>query len=372
MALGSVQVNALNLQQGEPTEVEKYFLFIGTGTVTNDDSIVYLNTESDLDVELGAGASVLKTNITAARLNAGANWNAVAYPLGAATWDEALDAVIDAHIVVEAVVICDPVANQAALLAMQAKAISLWASHAIRLFFIATTAAIDHLTQTWGQYVTALSGLTTGIVADRVTVAPQIFSDSVGVYAGRLSNSSIRVSDSPMRVATGALVGKAVSSFPVDSAGVVYNNAHAKALNDVRFSVPQTYHGYPGVYFSDGATLDTPTGDYAVIENLRVVDLIARKLYPILISMIANRSINSTPVSMQYATNKLMAPLFTAAKSVVFFGIPFPGDIKTPKDGDILLSWSTRTKLVCYLKVTPYEAPKAIEANIILDLSNPV
>jgi hypothetical protein len=372
MALGSVQINALNLAQGEPTEVENYFLYLGVGDGVASDQIIFLNTESNLDVELGTTDSELKRNIAAARLNAGQNWNCVAYELDSDSWQQALDKVLAAHIVVEAVVICTPVTTQAELLAMYTKAVSVWASYAIRLFFIATTAKIDPLEQTWAQYITALSSLTTGAVAERVTVAPQIYNDSVGVYAGRLSNKAQRVSDSPMRVASGALVGKAESGFPADELGVKFNNAHAKALNDLRFSVPQTYLGYPGVYFSDGATLDAPTGDYAVIENLRVVDSIARKLYPILISMIADRSINSTPVSMAWATNKLMQPLFTASKSIVFNNKPFPNDIKPPKDGDITLMWATRTKLIAYFKVTPYECPKAIEANIILDLSKPV
>lgn len=374
MALGSVTINALNQGQGEPTEVEGYFLFIGEGA-THQNQILHLSTDSNLDTELGSADSEIKRNVAAAKLNAGQNWHAVAVPVAdGAEWEAALDAVIAAHIVVEAVVVCTPIVNQADLTAMQVKAETVWTGFAIRLFFIAAAEAIDSTPstgQTWGQYVTALSALTNSVVAERVTVCPYIFTDSVGVYAGRLCNDKTRVSDSPMRVATGALVGKSLVNFPADKDGVVFSNAHAKALNDQRYTVPQTYHGYPGIYWADGTTLDAPTGDYSVIENLRVVDMIARKLYPILILMIADRSINSTPVSMAYATSKLMQPLRDSAKSLVFNSKPYPGDIKAPKDGDITLVWATRTKLITYLKVTPYEAPKQIEANIILDLSNP-
>ena len=60
MALGRVSVNNQNLGQGTATEVERLFLFIGPGA-KNIGQVIALNTESDLDVQLGIPASDLKT-----------------------------------------------------------------------------------------------------------------------------------------------------------------------------------------------------------------------------------------------------------------------------------------------------------------------
>ena len=82
MALGKVSVKNLNLGQGEVTAIERYFLFIGPST-KNIGKVLALNTDSDLDNELGIPASDLKTQITAARLNGGDRWACVAVPIGA-------------------------------------------------------------------------------------------------------------------------------------------------------------------------------------------------------------------------------------------------------------------------------------------------
>lgn len=58
------------------------------------------------------------------------------------------------------------------------------------------------------------------------------------------------------------------------------------------------------------------------------------------------------------------------ARSVKIGTTVFPGEIKPPKDGDIEIVWPTRDKVEIYLRVTPYNAPKEIEANVALDLSN--
>ncbi|MBN0084586.1 DUF2586 family protein, partial [Pseudomonas aeruginosa] len=52
MALGSVSVNNLNLGQGPVTAIERYFLFIGPAS-KNVGKFLALNTQSDLDVQLG-------------------------------------------------------------------------------------------------------------------------------------------------------------------------------------------------------------------------------------------------------------------------------------------------------------------------------
>ena len=375
MALGSVRVNALNLSQGPFPTVENYMLFIGEGA-TNVDSLLYLNTDSDLEIELGAADSEIKRQVVAAKANAGQNWGCLALPVAdGALWDAAVDLAMNEDVRVEAIVICTPVTAQGDLTAMQAKAITINSSYGRRLFFIAAAVAIDSTPVTgesWAEYVAALTPLTSGVAAKRVTVVPYIYDDAVGIYAGRLCNDQTSVADTPMRVATGALVGQDLSTLPTDKDGIRYNNAHAKALNDQRFSVPAFYADYPGVYWSDGQTLDVPAGDYQVIENLRVVDKAARMVRIVLISLIGDRRLNSSPIGTNWATNKLTRPLRQMSRSTVFQGIPFPAEIRPPQEGDVVIVWITRTQVEVFLSGRPFEIPKDAVANIVLDLSAPV
>lgn len=371
MAIPEIVVNALNLSQGEFPTVEKYLLFIGEGA-TNNDTILFLNTDSDLDVELGAADSEIKRNVEAAKLNAGQNWAAAVIPVAdGSLWDAAVDLAMNENVRVEGIVICTPVAAQADLTAMQAKAVEINAEYGRRVFFIAAADAINPATQTWAAYITAINDLTDGLSAFRVSVVPYIYNNAVGIYAGRLCNDQVSIADTPMRVRTGSLVGVDQSMLPVDSAGVRYSNAHAKALNDQRFSVPVMFADYEGVYWSDGQTLDAATGDFQVIENLRVVDKAARAVRLVLITLLGDRSFNSTPVGTAWATGKLMRPLREMSKSTVFQGIPFPAELKPPQEGDIAITWKTRTEVEIFMVARPFEIPKAITANIILDLSAP-
>jgi hypothetical protein len=372
--LGKVTVNALNLMQGEFPDIEKYFLFVGVGPA-HVGELVFLSTDSDLDVELGAAASDLKTQITAARLNAGQNWACVAAPVASGTdWEDAVDLAMNQDVRVEAVIICTPVTLQAEITALHAKAIEINTEFGRRLFFLAAGRAIDPTPSTgdtWNDYIADMNTLTDEVSAYRVGLVPQIFPDALGIYAGRLCNDQVSIADSPMRVRTGALVGRDASQLAVDNTGVRYNNAHALALLNARCTVPQLYADYPGVYWADGTMLDVTAGDYEVIENLRVVDKAARRVRIVLIGMIADRSFNASPIGTAYAKNKLMRPLMEMAKSYVFQGIPFPAEIKPPKDTDIGINWITRTQVEIYLTTRPFESPKEITANIILDLSAP-
>lgn len=371
MSLGNITVNALNLKQGPFPTVENYFLFIGVGA-TNTDTILYLNTDSDLDVELGATDSEIKRQIVAARANAGQNWACAAIPVAdGSLWDPAIDLAMNEDVRVEAIVICTPVTAQADLTAMQAKGLSLTSLYGRRAFVIAAAVGIDPLTQTWSTYIGAINDLTDTLAAFRVSIVPYIYDDAVGIYAGRLCNDQTSVADTPMRVATGTLVGQDQSTLPVDSAGVRYNNAHAKALNDQRFSVPAFYADYEGVYWSDGQMLDVSAGDYTVIENLRVVDKAARMVRIVLIGLLGDRRFNSTPVGEAWAISKLMRPLREMSRSTVFQGIPFPAELQAPKDGDIVITWITRTQVEIFMKARPFSIPKDITANIVLDLDAP-
>lgn len=371
MTFPTVTVNALNLKQGPFPTVEKYFLFIGEGA-TNQDTLLFLNTDSDLDAELGAADSELKRQIEAAKVNAGQNWACVAIPLAdGSLWDPAVDLAMAENIRVEGVFITTPVSVQADLTAMEAKAIEILATYGRRVFFTASAVGIDSATQSWAEYITAINDLTVTLAAEHVGIVPYIYDDAMGLLAGRLANDQTSVADTPMRVATGSLIGQDQSGLPVDKSGIRYSNAHAKVLHDQRFSVPMFYSDYEGVYWSDGVMLDVTTGDYTVIENRRVVDKAARAVRLVLIGLIGDRRLNSDPTNQEWAINKLMRPLRQMSRSTVFQGIPFPAEIKSPQDGDIVIVWKTRTDVEIYMTARPYEIPKTLTANIVLDLSDP-
>jgi hypothetical protein len=367
MALGQVTVDNLNLGQGAVTEIERYFLIIGPAS-KNVGQFIPLNTDSDLDNTLGVAPSDLKTQITAARLNGGQRWACVAAPIGAeGDWADALEKAQHSGFSVEAVVITKPVATAAELSAMHDAAIALNNTYGRRVFVMASTAGIT-AEQTWAQYVSDQKELVSGLAAPRVLVVPQLHGNDVGVLAGRLANSSVSIADSPMRVATGAVLG--LGPVPIDTDKLPLPSAVRSELDRARLSVSQTYPDYPGVYWGDGNMLDAPSSDFQVVEYLRITDKAARQVRVLLIRRVADRRLNSTPNSMAVNTNQLMAPLRAMAKSTTFNGEVFPGDIETPKDGDLVLNWLSKTKVVAYIKLKPLNCPKDLTANIALDLSN--
>lgn len=366
MALGTVSVNNLNLGQGAVTEIERYFLFIGPAS-KNVGKLIPLNTQSDLDVELGIPSSDLKTQIAAARLNGGDRWACMAAPIAAdGSWDEALDHAMRENTAVEAVVITRPVTTGADLVAMHEAATTIASQYGRRLFVMAATAGIA-VAQDWAGYLTEQRTITDGIAAGRVLVVPQLHGNNLGVLAGRLANAAASIADSPMRVATGSVLG--LGAAPVDSAGVPLPSATLAELDRARFSVPQTYPDYPGTFWGDGNLLDAPGSDFQVIEYLRIVDKAARRVRVLLIQRVADRRLNNTPNSMAANTSALMAPLRAMSRSVAFAGQVFPGEIEPPKDGDIVLVWQSKTSVEAYIKARPYNCPKDLTANIALDLS---
>lgn len=366
MALGQVTVDNLNLGQGAVKEIERYFLFIGPAAKSVGQFLA-LNTDSDLDAELGADASDLKTQIEAARLNGGQRWACMAASIGTeGNWSEALERSQQQGISVEAVVVTKPVATAGEITAMHDAAIALNNQYGRRVFFMASTAGILPV-QTWAEYSTEQKALLAGVAAPRVMVVPQLHGNDLGVLAGRLAHSSVSIADSPMRVATGALLG--LGPAPEDSESIPLPGAVRSDLDGARFSVSQTYSDYPGVYWADGNMLDTPGSDFQVVEYLRITDKAARLIRPLLIRRVGDRRLNNTPNSMAVNTSQLMAPLRAMAKSVTFNGETFPGDIEPPKDGDLVLTWLSKTKVTAYIKLKPFNCPKDLTANIALDLS---
>ncbi|MDX9679333.1 MULTISPECIES: DUF2586 domain-containing protein [Pseudomonas] len=366
MALGQVTVDNLNLGQGAVTEVERYFLFIGPAA-KNVGQFIALNTDSDLDAALGVPASDLKTQITAARQNGGQRWACIAAPIGSeGEWADALEKTQQQGLSVEAVVVTKPVTKPGDLTDMHDAAIALNNRYGRRVFFMAATTGITP-DQTWAQYLTEQKAMVTDVAAARVLPVPQLHGNDLGVLAGRLANASVSIADSPMRVATGAVLG--LGPVPLDSEKIPLPSAVRSELDRARLSVSQTYPDYPGVYWGDANMLDTPGSDFQVVEYLRITDKAARLVRPLLIRRVADRRLNSTPNSMAVNTNQLMAPLRAMAKSIKFNGEVFPGDIEPPKDGDLVLEWLSKTKVAAYIKLKPLNCPKDLTANIALDLS---
>ncbi|MGG7596783.1 DUF2586 domain-containing protein [Pseudomonas sp. WC1] len=367
MALGKVSVNNLNLGQGAVTEIERYFLFIGPAG-KNVGQLLQLNTDSDLDAMLGVPASDLKTQITAARLNGGDRWACIAAPIGAdGSWQGALEKAQQQGYSVEAAVITTPVTAGAELAAMNDAATAVSNTYGRRLFVMAATVGIG-AEQTWAEYAAAQKAIIKDLMAARVLVVPQLHGNDLGVLAGRLANAAVSIADSPMRVATGAVLG--LGAVPKDKEGIPLPSAVRAALDADRFSVSQTYPDYPGVYWGDGNMLDAPASDYLVIEYLRLADKAARQIRPLLIRRVGDRRLNNSPASMAAAVTAFMKPLRAMAKSTTFAGEQFPGEIEHPKDGDIVLTWVTKTRIEVYIKLTPLNCPKDLTANIALDLSN--
>ena len=365
MAQGKVLVNNLNLAQGEFPEIERKALFIGVGT-KNNGSFLSVNTQTDLEDALGVNGSEIKDNVAAAKLNGGENWFCYAAPQTAGY--VLADVVHEAMATVspEIIAICTPIADKAELEAINALAEILRTQYARRVIMLAATPGIEAL-ETWPAYETAQLALVAGVAASRTGAVPQLHGNNLGVLVGRLCNHAVSVADTPMRVATGPVLG--LGAEPTDTNGDVLSGATLTSLDAARLSCPQSYTDYPGVYWGDCNLLDAPGGDYQVIENLRPVDKAARAIRVLAIQRVGNRSLNSTPASIAANKTYFMRVLREMSHSTMFAGTHFPGDIQPPKDDAITITWPTRTKVEIFIKVQPYNCPKEITVNLILDLS---
>ena len=372
MAQGKVNVYNKNLGQGSIPGVEKKFIFLGVGDgTTNKGATLSLDSQSDLDVQLGETASELKTILAAAQLNGGPDWEAKAHIIDAAdgNYDELFTI---ANAGVEAAVYTDAIElTQVAMEAHQTNTVQIKNTYKQPIFIIQVVEGINPATQTWAQYEAAVLAATSALACDAVLAVPHLFDNNAdaGVLAGRLCRGDVSIADKPMRVMTGPTLG--LGSRTVDSNGLAITDATLKALDGLRLSVPQTYVGKPGIYWGDANTFADPTSDYTVIENVRLANKVNRAIRANSINKIADRSINSTPSSMAFNTNDYMKILRSMSKTITFDGKTFPGECKTPEDGDITIVWTSRSKYVVYFKVRPYESAVEIEGNVFLDLSDP-
>lgn len=374
MAQGQVQIDEVNLFQGELPTVEKKMLFIGVAP-NHQNTWQYVNAQTDLDALLGSADSDLKTQLIAARQNAGQQWSTYVIPKAAdTTCSEAATAVIFAmdHLIdFEGLVLCDAAENaeDAGFSAVQGL-LSYMENFGSFPFALVALPGIDPDTQKWSDYKTAMNTLVSSVADERLIAVPNLHGNNIGVLAGRLCRHDTSIADSPMRVATGALVG--IGATPVDSDDKKLKNFDMKDLDDQRLSCPQDYIGYPGMYWGDANTLAAPGSDFAVLENLRVVRKAQRAVRLLMIARVADRKLNNTPASIASNKQYFSRPLQRMAKGFVFSGVTFPGDIKPPADDSIEIVWLSHTEVDIYIKVQPYESPKKLTAHIALDLSSGV
>nr|WP_129952935.1 DUF2586 domain-containing protein [Rahnella sp. RFA10(1/100)] len=370
MAWPTVDINQVNQLQGETNEIERVVLYVGTGK-TNAGKTLAVNTQSDFDALLGAGGSVLKSNVLAAMLNAGSNWNGFVHVLAEDGEENAwVDAVLAAQAVgsFEGVVLLDDIATKTPInKAAELRATLLAKFSRWQWFILSVQPPQDD--EAWPDYLTRVSALQAQIAAPSVQLVPRLFGHEPGVLAGRLCSRAVTIADSPARVQTGALVSLGSDELPVDGKGAALELAILQALQAQRFSVPMWYSDYDGYYWADGLTLDAEGGDYQVIESLRIADKAARRVRLQAIAKIADRSLNSTPSSIAAHQAYFAKVLRTMSVASQINGITFPGEVKPPQDGDVTITWLSATKVAVYIVIRPYECPKGITVSLMLDTS---
>ncbi|MGI1677568.1 MAG: DUF2586 domain-containing protein [Cellvibrionaceae bacterium] len=363
--LGKISVETLNLGQGASPEIEKVTLFIGVGTL-NTASILSLNSQSDLDTLLDGE---IHKQVKAAQYNGGENWRAYASPIVSGTdWRVTFDESIQAGKIPELVALCSPISTPAEVNALQAEAAAMRNVYGLPFRIVSATPGIDSASQTWSQYETAQTAIQSGVLADRVALVPQTHGNNLGVLMGRLCRHDVSVADSPMRPKTGGVL--ALGAAPTDIDGVMLSSATIETLDANRLTVIQDYPGYPGLYFGDCNLLDAPAGDFQVIEYGRISDKAERRIRPLAIKRIADRSFNSTPLSMASGKTYFAKVLRDMSKGTTFLDTPMPGDIQPPKKDAIHIFWPDKDTAQVFFKVTPYNSAKEIKNYIALDLSN--
>ncbi|WP_201771286.1 DUF2586 domain-containing protein [Photorhabdus australis] len=362
-----VQVNQVNQLQGETKDIERVLLFVGTGK-TNVGKTLAVNTQTDFDAVLGTAQTTLKRHVQAAMANAGQNWSGYVHILP----EQA-----DERVFVEAVISAQPVASvEGYVLTIGATKAVIKAAQTLRANTIAkfgrwqwAILAVDapQSKEPWADYVTRLAELQKGEAVASVQLVPCLWGNEAGVLAGRLCNRAVTVADSPARVQTGALMDLGATDFPKDGTGQPIDLATLQALEKLRFSVPMWYPDYDGLYWSDGRTLDVEGGDYQSIENLRIVDKVARRVRLQAIAKIADRSLNSTPGSVATHQAYFARTLREMSRSTEINGVTFPGEVKSPKDGDVVITWRNKNTVEIYITIRTYECPKGISVSLLLD-----
>ncbi|MUK91565.1 DUF2586 family protein [Aliivibrio fischeri] len=371
MATGKVEINNLNLGQGGIPEIERHVLYIGrTDKAELQGKVTRVNSMTNLDDVVADDA--LGKNVKAAQLNGKQNWTAAIIGLtDEASWEEAVD-IANRTDSFEGIAITDEVTDKAEFTKMQDKATSLTSKLGRWVFFLAACPGIKSAgegAQTWAEYETSMLTLVKDVAANLVTPVPQLNGNNVGVLGGRLCDRSVTVADSPMRVATGNVLG--LGDMPEDREGKPLEMSTISVLADARYSLPQWYADMEGVYWTDATTLEAKGGDYQYLEYVRPVHKLNRRVRIKAIRRIADRILNSTPPSIELNRTYFSKDMRDMSKTMEIGGITFPGEIMPPRDEDVTIQWMTKTKVIIGLMVRPHNCPKYIVVNIGLDLSNP-
>ena len=380
MTFPTVNINQFNQRQGRINEVERTLLFVGRANenAATPGDLIALDSQSDISSVLADADTALRENVLAAQLNGGQNWQAYALIMAehAQTGDDVL-AILSAQqmISVEGVICTIPIVNAidgrtkinlyAALRAELTNKYGRW------VWSVLTVAAPTDLLlpMTWTAYHAFLAELADGIAAESVQLVPALWGNEAGVLAGRLCHCSVTIADSPARVKTGALIGLGIDSaeMPVDGVGAEITLAHIRAMHDLRYSVPMWYPDYEGLYWSDGRTLDVTGGDFQSIEDLRVIDKVARRVRIQAISKIADRSMNSTPSSIAAHRTFFARTMREMSHSSQINNETFPGELRSPQPGDVVITWSDIETVSIYISIRPYGSAKTITVGIMLD-----
>ncbi|WP_413740831.1 DUF2586 domain-containing protein [Sodalis sp. RH18] len=370
MTWPTVVINQLNEYAGTTTEIERVLLYLGTGA-TNVGQLIPVNNNSDLDTLLGEADSILKSNVAAARSNGGQSWFGYVWPLAAAAettdWVAAVKTAM-ATASVEGFVLVKDIDQKTDINAAITLRSDIIGSYGRWLWSILSVGGPGE-DETWAEYVTRFAALQDGIAGISVQLVPRLWGNEPGALAGRLCNRSVTIADSPARVKTGPVINLGSDELPVDGEEEALTLATLQALAANRASVPMWYPDYDGIYWADGLTLDVDGGDYQAIEYVRIADKVARRTRLRAIPKIADRSLNSTAASVEFHQTYFAATLREMAKRTQINGITFPGEVKTPQNGDVVITWISSTKVQVYIVARPYESSKTIEINILLDTS---
>lgn len=375
--LGKIQVTNINAYVNSIAGVENKLIFVGqvsdaalVGKVTG------LNANSDLETIFAKDAQSLSLKfLIATQLNAGQNWEAVFVGIDAEmAWQDAVD-IANKIVNYEGVVVCDPISKASDLTEAGDKMKELEAKYARYMFALMCAPAIDNTQgteeepagQSWTDYVSALSEMTTNVVSERVMCVPTLFENDLGILAGRLCNRNVTIADSPMRTKTGVLLG--MGSPSLDNTGAEMPDTIFSQLDGKKFSVPQTYPGDEGWYWADGNTFDKDNGDYKVIEILRPALKACREVYKVALPTIADRALNSSPNSVEMNKELYLKPLREMSVGKDINGVPFPGLIYPPEATAIDIVWVNNTTTQIMVTVRPYNSQKDITIGVGVDLS---
>ncbi len=371
MAFGTVETTLLNLSQGDLKTPERLFLFVGeSATASNAGVPVSVGVESNFATLFGAGD--LADQLSAAKSNAESNnWCAWVLPLTSVQMATQTDFIMSAlnkpsDLNVEAIVLCKAVATKSEVEALQVLADNISSTFGKYVQIICAVGGIDAETETWATYLTRITALQAGVVAENVCLVPQLASNCLGVVCGRLCNPAVTIADTPMRVATGALNG--LSEIPEDTDGQAITLANLKAMETVRFCVPQYYTSFDGWYWADMRTLDAEGGDFQVYENIRVTQACSRRLRILAIRKIADRSLNNTARSISIHETYFASVLREFSKSTTIGEMEFPGIVMSPEAGDVSIQWQDRYNVTIVFMARTYTCPKGIKLMIGLTL----